>query len=238
MSSTAILVDLVGMVEREPVGDAAAAVVAGDAKAFVAERRHQRHRVLGHDALRVALAACATPAPRSAVAAQVRDDDREAVGQPPRDAPPHQHAIADSRAAAASGGPEPPTRAKIVASPRAILCRRSPQEIACPSSIARTTFPRKTKRRQRGASAVTASSTLWKTAPRRSALSPCARNSSARARIPAARRRRRRRSPAPARDLVAEHLRAGVVDLDDGVGFDTQQRPTSARRSACWHRKR
>ena len=47
------LVDEPGMVEREPVRDAPAAVVSDDGEALVAERAHQRDEVAGHRALAV-----------------------------------------------------------------------------------------------------------------------------------------------------------------------------------------
>ena len=47
------LVDGVAMVEREPVRDAPAAIVAAHEEALVAERAHQRQHVVGHRALAV-----------------------------------------------------------------------------------------------------------------------------------------------------------------------------------------
>ena len=53
MSSTARRSSRPGVIEREPIGDAPAAVVAGEAKAHVAERLHHLDHGGGHGALGV-----------------------------------------------------------------------------------------------------------------------------------------------------------------------------------------
>ena len=79
-----------GMIERQAVGDAAAAIMAGERKMHVAELLHRlddglRHRALGIG--RVILVALRHIRP--AVTRQVGDDQREAVGELRRDAVPH-----------------------------------------------------------------------------------------------------------------------------------------------------
>ena len=77
------------MVEHEAVRHPPAAVVPDQREAVVAERPHRCHLVGGHRALGVVAVALA---PRRflgvAVAAQVRRDDGEALGQPRRDPAP------------------------------------------------------------------------------------------------------------------------------------------------------
>ena len=98
------------MVEREPVGDPGAAVVAHDGEALVAERGHQLHQLRRHLPLRVALAPrAARGRPRGAVAAQVGRHDRVIPRQPRRDAMPARVRLReaveeqDGRAVAARG---------------------------------------------------------------------------------------------------------------------------------------
>jgi hypothetical protein len=79
----------VGMVHREAEGYVGASVVPRDAEAGVPEATHQAPAILGHGALGVARVF----APRVrlgglAVAAQVRGDEREALGQQRRHAVP------------------------------------------------------------------------------------------------------------------------------------------------------
>ena len=111
-----------GMVEREPVRDAAAAVVADDGEALVAERAHQRRHVGGHRAL--AVAARGRPASprrlgRVAVAAQVGHDEREARRRAAAPRGATSRASAGSRAAAAAAARRrlPPVRANSSMSP-------------------------------------------------------------------------------------------------------------------------
>jgi hypothetical protein len=83
--------DAVGMVEREPVGAAPAAIVAGDGEALEAEVRHDRDVVVGHRALGVRLVVVGGRRLGAvAVAAQIGADDRERVRQPRRDRMPHR----------------------------------------------------------------------------------------------------------------------------------------------------
>ena len=87
--------DAVAVVEREPMRDARAAVVADDGEAFVAERSHQRRHVGGHRALAVLRVVELGRRRRSglgrvAVAAQVGNDDAKVGREPDRDAPPHR----------------------------------------------------------------------------------------------------------------------------------------------------
>jgi len=78
------------MVEREAVGDAAAAIMSGEREMHVAELLHRldqgfRHRALGVG--RVSLIALWHVRP--AIARQIRDDQRELVGELRRDAVPN-----------------------------------------------------------------------------------------------------------------------------------------------------
>ena len=95
MSITARRATRSRMVEREPVRDAAAAVVADHREALVAERAHQRDQVGGHRPLAVLRVVergrrCRRGLGRVAVAAQVGDDEAEVGRQRARDAPPHR----------------------------------------------------------------------------------------------------------------------------------------------------
>ena len=73
-----MLVDAPGMVEREAIGDASAAVVPGEAEADVAELLHDldhdlRHRALVVRGVALARMRCGRPA----VAGQIGQDERE-----------------------------------------------------------------------------------------------------------------------------------------------------------------
>ncbi len=85
--------DPIGVVEREAMRDTAAAVVAGDEKAPMAEACHQRRHVGGHRPLAVKRMGLVLQRGarlgRIAVAAQVRNDEREVGRQPCGDALPH-----------------------------------------------------------------------------------------------------------------------------------------------------
>ena len=77
------------MVEAEAVGDPAAAVVAGQHEAFVAQRRHDLDHVLGHGALGVpGVIRSAVWLGTVAVAAEIGADEGEALGQDRGDAVP------------------------------------------------------------------------------------------------------------------------------------------------------
>ena len=79
-----------GMIERQPIGDAAAAIVAGERKMHMAELLHRLDHGLRHRALGVGrVIAVALRHVRPAIARQVGDDQREAVGELRRDAVPH-----------------------------------------------------------------------------------------------------------------------------------------------------
>ena len=100
-----------GVVERHAVGDASAAVVAGDGEAVVPERAHQRHLVLRHAALGVGdMALPAVRLAAVAVAAQVGRDHGEALRQRRRDLAPGHVRLGmavqqeQRRSAAADGG--------------------------------------------------------------------------------------------------------------------------------------
>jgi hypothetical protein len=72
------LADMIGMVERHAVGDAAAAVVAGDAEALESEGGHRLHLVLCHRPFGVGIVlAIAFRFAAVAIAAQVRRHDGE-----------------------------------------------------------------------------------------------------------------------------------------------------------------
>ena len=71
----------IGMVERQPMGHARAAVVSYDAEPVMAERPHQRHLVSGHGAFRVVAVLIAAGRTRGVtIAAQVRGDDGKTRG--------------------------------------------------------------------------------------------------------------------------------------------------------------
>ena len=74
--------DPAGMVERQAIGDAGAAVMADHREAIEAERAHRGDDVLAHAALAVErLAAVAMWRCRPAIAAQIRADDGVRLGQ-------------------------------------------------------------------------------------------------------------------------------------------------------------
>ena len=95
MSISASSLDALRMIEREPVRDASAAVVADDGEALVAERAHQRDHVGRHRALAVLRVIelgrrRRRRLGRVAIAAQVGNDEREVGGERARDAVPHR----------------------------------------------------------------------------------------------------------------------------------------------------
>jgi hypothetical protein len=78
------------MIERKPIRDASAAIVAGEREMHVAKLFHRLDHGLGHRALgvgRVVLVAVGHVRP--AIARQVGDDEGELVGELRRDAVPH-----------------------------------------------------------------------------------------------------------------------------------------------------
>ncbi len=78
------------MVEREPVGDAAAAIVAREREAHMAERRHELHHHGRHGALGVGrVVASRLRNGRPAVAGEVGDHQGEMPGQLGRHLVPH-----------------------------------------------------------------------------------------------------------------------------------------------------
>ena len=102
-----------GMVERQPVGDAAAAVVAGEAEAHVAERFHHLDHRIRHGALGVGrVLGVGSRRIRPAVAGQVRDDQAEALRQRRRHAMPH-HVGLRIAVQQQQRRPSPPVRAKM-----------------------------------------------------------------------------------------------------------------------------
>ncbi len=89
MSSSAARLDPLGVVADHAVGDAGAAVVAGEGEAPVPQALHQQHHVARHRPLRVALVVLAVGRGRAvAVAAKVGGDHREALRQRGGDAVP------------------------------------------------------------------------------------------------------------------------------------------------------
>jgi hypothetical protein len=101
--------DRLGRVERQPLRDAAAAVMAGDGEALVAEVRHQREDVARHRALGVRrVVGGGRRAARLAVAAQVGADDGVALGQQRRHAVARSCACADGRGAGPPAGRRQP----------------------------------------------------------------------------------------------------------------------------------
>jgi hypothetical protein len=85
------------VIEREAVRHPPAAVVTGNRETSEAERSHDRHHVARKRTLgvrRVILGRCRTPA--GAVAAQIRADDGEALGEQRRDLAPHQRGFRES----------------------------------------------------------------------------------------------------------------------------------------------
>ena len=102
------------MIEREAIGNPAAAVMAGEREMHVAELLHRLHHGPRHRALgvgRMILVALGHIGP--AIARQVGDDQRELVGELRRHAVPHAHGSAENPCSSISGGPLPPTRAKM-----------------------------------------------------------------------------------------------------------------------------
>ena len=103
MSSTASLSDALRMVERQAVGAAAAAVVAGDEEALEAELAHDRDLVAGHRPLRVGRVIGRRRRLRAlAVAAQVGGHHGEVLAPGAGRLVPHRRASAGGRAAAAA----------------------------------------------------------------------------------------------------------------------------------------
>jgi len=105
------------MVEREPVRDARAAVVAGDEEALVPEARHELDHVARHRALRVgAVLRGGRRLERPAIAAQVRADDAVAARERRCDLVPHRVRLRvavqekERRALAAAAQAQPPRR--------------------------------------------------------------------------------------------------------------------------------
>ena len=90
MSSVASFSRRPGMIEREPVGDAAAAIMAGEAKADMTDGLHHLDHGLGHRALGVGrILGISLRRVRPAVAGQVRDDEAVVLRQRRRHAMPH-----------------------------------------------------------------------------------------------------------------------------------------------------
>ena len=154
--------DALRMVEREPVRDAAAAVVADDGEALVAERAHQRDQVGGHRALAVLRVIelgrrRGRRLGRIAVAAQVGND--EARSRRPARARPGatSRASADSRAAAAAAASIDRRRCARTARPSPTGCRPlsnpSNQAMAAPSRGAAGFSPRRARVAAQAASA-------------------------------------------------------------------------------------
>jgi hypothetical protein len=78
------------MIERQPIGDAAAAIMPGERKTHMAERFHRLHYGLRHRPLGIGrVIAVALRHVGPAIARQIGDDQGEAVSQLRRDAMPH-----------------------------------------------------------------------------------------------------------------------------------------------------
>jgi hypothetical protein len=111
--------DASGRVERQPIGDTAAAVVAGETKADVAELFHDLDHGLGHRTLVVGrLLGVGLRHRRPAVAGQVGDHQREAFGERRRHAMPHHVGFGvavqqQQRRPAAAGAREDSSRAGV-----------------------------------------------------------------------------------------------------------------------------
>ena len=103
------------MIERQPICDAAAAIVPGERKMHMAELLHRLDHGLRHRALGVGrVIAVALRHIGPAIARQVGDDQRESVSQLRRDAVPHHMGFGKSmqqqqrRTLAADAGEYPP----------------------------------------------------------------------------------------------------------------------------------
>ncbi|MGY4433584.1 hypothetical protein ACVWWO_006061 [Bradyrhizobium sp. F1.13.1] len=85
------------MIERQPVRDAATAIVAGKREVHVAEALHRLDHGLGHRALAVGdVQRIALGHVGPAIAGQIGDDQREPVGQLRRDAVPHHVGLGEA----------------------------------------------------------------------------------------------------------------------------------------------
>jgi hypothetical protein len=94
MSSTGELLEPAGMVEREPIADPAAAIVAGETEADKAERRHRFDHDGGHGALAIGRVVGVRFRHRGpAIAGQVGDHEGEMRGNLRSHAMPHHVAL-------------------------------------------------------------------------------------------------------------------------------------------------
>ena len=100
------LLDGVGMIERQAIGDASAAVMPGDGEALEAEMAHEGDLVARHRPLRIGLVIRRRRRLGAvAIAAQIRRDHGEIPRQPRRDLVPHDVGLRDGHAAAAAAAP-------------------------------------------------------------------------------------------------------------------------------------
>ena len=116
MSSTVRCVTFSGMIERETLSDAAAAVVADDREAVEAVVVHDLDHVERHRALRVVGVVLAVGRLAAvAVAAQVRHDHRVILARTAARRCAMRRATAGAPWISRSGGPSPPLTTLIVA---------------------------------------------------------------------------------------------------------------------------
>src|SRR5262249_57505024 len=88
------LLEWAGMIEREPIADAAAAVVSGKAEVHKTDRLHRFHHGLRHGALGVWRMVDLRPRRcRPAITRQIGDHEREMFAKRRREAVPHHVAL-------------------------------------------------------------------------------------------------------------------------------------------------
>ena len=109
-------IDALRMIERQPIGDPAAAIVPGDREAREPESHHDRHHVVRHRPLGVGrMVRIRGRTAAAAVAAQVGTDDGEVAREQRRHAAPHQVRLRKP-CSRRTGGPDPPRRRKMLVS--------------------------------------------------------------------------------------------------------------------------
>ena len=84
------LFDAAGMVERKPIAQSSAAIMADDAETHVAQLLHHVYDVFAHSAFAIGLAVRAARRRRPAVAAQIHRHHMKALGELARHARPHE----------------------------------------------------------------------------------------------------------------------------------------------------
>ena len=121
----------VGLVQREPHRDVAAAVVPDHREARVAELVHEGDAVARHRPLRIGLVIVGRQRLRRlAVAAQVGADHRVG-GRQEGDTRCHVVCVRGCPCSSSTGGPDPPWRTRKTASPTSISSRAKPSNIHC-----------------------------------------------------------------------------------------------------------